>query len=140
MQLFHTHYQMLDQTGAPVYAATWGSHTYPKNNPKEMLLKAVQILEDGEGVVRQAALSEQEKAVLLKRLWCVKATPLNLLYLNFKEYYPERSEEERLQAKERFVHCAKQAGIDLARERMSLQAYVDFVESDDYKIRPICSK
>ena len=140
MRLFHGQYQAIEKAGLSVYAATWGSHTYTKNNPKEMLLSAVQALEEGETRIHESSLTLEEKNKLLKRLWCVKATPLNLLYLNFKDYYPEKSEAERLQAKERFVECAKQAGIDLARERMSLQAYVDFVESDDYKIRPICSK
>ena len=101
---------------------------------------AIQALEEGETCIQESSATPEEKEKLLKRLWCVKTTPLNLLYLNFKDYYPEKSETERLQAKENFVQCAKQAGIDLARERMSLQAYVDFVESDDYKIRPICSK
>lgn len=137
---FHNNYKNLENAGTPVYSVTWGSHTYAKNNPCEMLIKAVQLIESGEEAVSGSAFTEAEKAKYLKRLWCVKATPLNLLYLNFKEYYPEKSEEERLAAKDTFVNCAKAAGIDLARERMTLQAYVDFVESDDYKIRPMCSK
>lgn len=140
MRLYGENYQSLEEAGTPVYAVTWGSHTYPKNNPKEMLLAAVNALEEGERRVLESSADEAEKDRLLKRLWCVKATPLNLLYLNYKEYNPSGSEEERLQAKENFVACAKKAGIDLAREHMGLQAYVDFVESDDYKIRPMCSK
>ena len=140
MRLYHENYQALEKTGAPVYAVTWGSHTYPKNNPQKMLQEAIESLEKGERLVEASGASTEEKEVLLKRLWCVKATPLNLLYLNFKEYNPDATEEERLQAKEKFVQCAKKAGIDLAREHMSLQAYVDFVESDDYKVRPMCSK
>lgn len=141
LSIYHNNYKALEAAGAPVYAVTWGSHTYAKNNPLAMLTEAVAAIEDGERAVeKEAALSAAEKERYLKRLLCVKATPLNLLYLNHKEYYPESGEEERLQAKERFVQCAKAAGIDLARERMLLQAYVDFVESDDYKIRPMCSK
>ncbi len=140
MRLFHEAYEETKRRGQSVYATTWGSHTYAKNNPLEMLKESIKAIEDGEEKIGKAALTEEEKERYLKRLWCVKATPLNILYLNYKEYYPTASETERLQAKDNFVECAKKAGIDNAREHMSLQAYVDFVESDDYKIRPMCSK
>ena len=141
IDLYHQNYLECEEKGISFSCETWGSHTYVKCNPKEMLLKAVQIVEEGEDLIREDKdLSDAEKEIYLKRLSAVKATPLNVLFINFKEYNPDGTKEAYEKVKADFIKASEFADISLAREGMKLSAYVDFVESDDYIIRPICRR
>lgn len=137
ISLFHKHFEGIAKTDSDFFISTWGSQNYAKNCPKEMVLKSLSILEEGVKKINESSLSIEEKKIFVTRLKAVETTPLNLLYLNFKYYYPNGTEEERIKAKNNLLKAVEDGHVDKARERFTIMDYVDFVESDEYKKRPM---
>ena len=129
IKLFSDNYAELLKAGKDVRFTTFGNFANGENNPYDMLLKAVKAIEDGEAAVC-AKYDGNEREVYLKRLAAVKTTPLDLMYLNYYCYFPNGNESDRARVRENFVSTARYAEIDRARERYSLERYVDFTESE----------
>ncbi len=137
ISLYHEHYQALIQEGKDLRFATWGNPIYPENLPLEVVSLGLSLLENGIKDIESSGLSEERKLTLKKRVYGVMTTPLNALYLNFKEYYPDKPISERDIIKERFRSACLASGATQARETFSIDKYLAFVESEDYEIRPI---
>lgn len=129
IKLFHDNYSELLNSGKPVNFMNFGSFALGENNPYRMLESAVEEIEKGEELIKRA-YSGEEKDVYLKRLAAVKTTALDLIYLNYYYYFPDGNETGRAKCREKFVSCARFAGIDRAREGYTLDAYVEFTESE----------
>lgn len=137
MSLFHENYVEMEKKGHDVYFATWGTHVYPENIPLKVVNNVIRAIEEGETLIDSLKVDENIKNKYRSRLFAVKVTPLNYLYLNFRAYYPGHSEEERIAVRKEFLDAAVKGDVKCAREYFSFEAYVDFVESEDYKIHPI---
>lgn len=129
IRLFSDNYAEKLNAGEDVRFTTFGNFTNGANNPLEMLEKAIAVLEDGEKRIT-AEYSGEERETYLKRLAGVKTTALDMLYLNYYDYYPNGDEENRGSVRDRFVSTARYADIDCAREHYSLDRYVAFTESE----------
>ena len=129
ISIFSENYAELLNNGKDVRFTTFGNFTDGENNPYDMLLKAVKTIEDGEAAVR-AKYECNEREVYLKRLAAVKTTPLELMYLNYYYYFPCGDEESRAKVREEFVSTARFAEIDRARERYTIDSFVEFTESE----------
>lgn len=137
MNLFHNNYKKLIGEGHDIYFGSWGSGSYPQNNPKEIILESINAIEQGEKAILDSEYSRKEKKSFLTHLSAVKATPLNLLYLNYYSYYPNGDETKRNVILKAFVKAAKDGNLQVARERMDLNQYVKFIQSSEYDIRPL---
>lgn len=137
MALYHENYVSLVQAGHDLYLDTWGTHVYPENLPASVVEEALKILEKGDTAIDASSLSLAEKNAYHQRLSAVRLSPLNVRYLNFRCYYPSASEAERQAAKDAFLAEAKKSHDNHAREYFSYQKYVDYVESEDYKVHPV---
>ena len=129
IRLFSDNYAEKLNAGEDVRFTTFGNFTNGANNPLEMLEKAIAVIEDGEKRIT-AEYSGEERETYLKRLAGVKTTALDMLYLNYYDYYPNGDEENRGSVRDRFVSTARYADIDCAREHYSLDRYVAFTESE----------
>lgn len=129
IRLFSDNYAEKLNAGDDVRFTTFGNFTNGANNPLEMLEKAIAVIEDGEKRIT-AEYSGEERETYLKRLAGVKTTALDMLYLNYYDYYPNGNEENRGSVRDRFVSTARYADIDCAREHYSLDRYVAFTESE----------
>ena len=137
ISIFHQRFVSLFDKGEDIRLGTWGNENYPTVLPKDLVLRGLEVLKEGENAILSSNQSEEKKAKFVKRISGVMTTPLNTLYLNFDAYYPNGSEKQKKEIKEEFVRRAKLSGETRARETFSIERYLDFVESDDYKIRPI---
>lgn len=137
MTLYHQNYESVARRGHDLYLDTWGTHVYPENLPVSVVEEALRLLEEGDKAIDEAPLSLHEKETYHRRLSAVKLSPLNVRYINFHAYYPTKGEAERQAAKEAYLQEAKKSGDTNAREYFSYAKYVDYVESEDYKIHPI---
>ena len=137
IQLFHARFEELLSSGEDLCLRIWGNENYPGILPKGLVLKGLDILKDGEKALEKSGLDPSRVELLRKRLYGVMTTPLNTLYLNFKAYYPAGSEEEKENIKQEFLLKAKFSGEDQARETFTVEKYLEFVESDDFKIHPV---
>lgn len=135
--LFHSRFEKLLEDGEDLCLKNWGNENYPSTLPKEIVLKGLDILKEGEKAIEESGLPPSRIETLRKRLYGVMTTPLNTLYLNFKAYYPEAGEEEKEALKREFLLKAKLSGEDQARETFPIEKYLEFVESDDFKIHPV---
>ena len=137
ISLYHEHYQTLISEGKDLRFATWGNPIYPENLPLEVVNLGLSLLENGIKDIENSDLPEERKQILKNRVYGVMTTPLNALYLNFKEYYPDKTISERDIMKERFRNACIASGATQARETFNIDKYLEFVESKDYEIRPI---
>ena len=137
ISLFHDRFVYLFGKGEDIRLGTWGNENYPSVLPKDLVLKGLDILKEGRNAVLSSKLDEANKGKFIKRLSGVMTTPLNTLYLNFDAYYPNGDENKKKEIKEEFIRMAKTSGETRARETFTIERYIDFVESDEYKIRPI---
>ena len=137
MSIFHENYVAMEKKGNDLYFGTWGTHVYPENIPASVVEKALATIEEGEAWIASSKMDETEKNKYRSRLCAVKVTPLNYLYLNFGAYYPNRSEEERIEIRKQFLQASIDGAVKCAREYFNFESYIDFVESNDYKIHPI---
>lgn len=129
INLFSSAYAEKLSRGEDIRFTTFGNFSDGKNNPYDMIVKALNALENAEKKITERYEGE-EKEIYLKRLAGVKTTPLDLIYLNYYYYFPNGNEDERAKAREKFIETARYAEIDRARERYTLEAYVDFTESE----------
>lgn len=137
ISLFHKHFVALFAEGRDICLKTWGNENYPSVLPKEIVIEGLDILKAGKKAILASSLSDLRKETFVNRLSGVMATPLNTLYLNFDSYYPDGDSANKAAIKEEFISCATRAGEMVARETFSLDCYLAFVESDEYRIRPI---
>lgn len=129
IRIFSDNYRKKINEGKDVRFETFGNFTNGENNPYEMLVRAINLLEQAENAVKEK-YDGAERETYLKRIAGVKCTPLDIMYLNYYSYFPEGSDEERAKVREAFVSTARYAEIDRARENYSLEKYVDFTESE----------
>ena len=127
--LFSDNYAEKLRRGEKINFTTFGNFSNGENNPYDLLVNALKVLETAENKISEKYDGE-EKERYLKRIAGVKVTPLDLMYLNYYYYFPNGNEEARANFRERFVETARYAGIDRARERYSLDRYVAFTESE----------
>lgn len=140
IDLLHDHYVSLEKQGVDFVFRIWGNGNYPQILPKETVLEGVALLEEGKKAIEGSALPEERKSQLLRRMDGVLVTPLNTLYLNFASYFPELGQKEKKRLREEFLAKAKNSGETVARETFSVEKYLDFVDSEEYQIRPLYSK
>lgn len=134
INLFSSNYAEKLSRGEDVRFTTFGNFSDGENNPYDMLVKVLNVLEGAEKKIIEN-YEGKEREIYLKRLAGVKTTPLDLIYLNYYRYFPNGNEDERSKAREEFVQTARYAEIDRARERYSLDRYVAFTESEAQKYR-----
>lgn len=127
--LFSDNYAEKLRRGEKINFTTFGNFSNGENNPYDLLVNALKVLETAENKISEK-YDGAEKERYLKRIAGVKVTPLDLMYLNYYYYFPNGNEEARANFRERFVETARYAGIDRARERYSLDRYVAFTESE----------
>ena len=130
MKLFHENYRSIISRGGNVDCTTFGNHASAENNPIKMINGAIAEIEKGEKLIDCSDLSENDKQKYKERLYGVKTTPLNIKYINFEKYFPNCSEAESVKARNDFAECVKAASVTVARERYSLEKYIDYVESE----------
>lgn len=128
IDIFSSNYARLLKQGKNVRFTTFGNFTDGEFNPYEMLKKALDALENGEKKIADK-LSGKEREVYLKRIAAVKTTPLDLIYLNYYQYFPDGNEQDRAKIRENFVSTARFAETDCAREHYDLDKYVAFTET-----------
>ncbi len=137
IKLFHARFEELLEEGADLCLKGWGNENYPSTLPKEIVLEGLDLLKQGERALEKSGLPSARVELLRKRLYGVMTTPLNTLYLNFKAYYPDGDEREKEALKQEFLSKAKLSGEDQARESFTVEKYLEFVESDEFKIHPV---
>ena len=136
MDIYHQNYQAKALEGHDIYFGTWGTQVHPENIPLDVVEASLAAWEKGEKAIQNASLSPIDKQKYHTRLMAVKVTPLNYLYLNFASYFPNQNEGQRAMIRNRFLEAAKEGQVSFAREYFSFDRYVDFVESEDYKVHP----
>lgn len=127
--IFENNYAKLKADGKDVRFETFGNFSNGENNPYSMLCESIAAIERGEEKISEA-YDGAERERYLKRLAAVKLTAYDLIYLNYRYYFPACSEEERVAAREKFIAVANYAELDDARENYTLKQYVDFTESE----------
>lgn len=137
IDLFHNHYEKLRKDGVDVCFQTWGNECYPEILPLEVVEKGLSLLKEGEKEIENSSLPKERKETLIHRLYGVMTTPLSTLYLNFDDYFPNGSKEEKEKVRQEFIEKAELSGETVARETFPLDKYLHWVDSEDYLIRPI---
>ncbi len=122
---FHTHYTALIESGVDLMFSTRGSHELAENNPLPFLLRAIEIIEEGEERIKAADLPETEQETYLCRMAQVKATPVLMIFEHYHEYYPESTDADR-KAYGHYLQSLCEKGDmpeDCSGERWSFEQY-----------------
>ena len=127
------HYDGYINEGSDLVFGTFGTHNLPEYNPLSFVKRCEEILSHGEAEIAKMSDSDEKKATYYKHFCSVMATPLNLLYINFFDYYPKATLKDRDAVRERFAYYVRNAGIKKLRENFDLQKYIAHVESEEFR-------
>lgn len=124
---FHAHYKKLVDEGMDLWFITRGNCEEAAITPLPVLYKAIEIIEEGEELIKASDLPAEQKETYLKRLAQVKVTPVIMIFDKYFEYYPDNSEEDRQAYGRMFRDLCVYSGVDGddVGERWTMHQYYD---------------
>ena len=109
--------------------------TIPRSSRKKPSWRGLPFCRRGNGPSKPPLFPRKGNPSSFKE-WMASWRPPSIRFA----YFPELGQEQKHRLRDEFLAKAKNGGEDVARESFSVEKYLDFVDSDEYRVRPIYSK